>query len=186
MRGMAHAGFCPPPRSLSNQRASWIAPRARTHAHTFTQAPCVDNAREFRHSVPASPTIRMLVCMPCGGNNSGWRVRATGQWPGLVRLPRGGVGRGPGRANDAPSQLRIGSSMQPRPRAAGKSRGCDEPRPPIGHAKRSVVARVRGRAGSSPARVPLRGWGASRQLARNRFGGRLACLEVPSWVMPRA
>ena len=98
MRGMAHAGFCPPPRSLSNQRASWIAPRARTHAHTYTQAPCVDNAREFRHSVPASPTIRMLVCMPCGGNNSGWRVRATGQWPGLVRLPRGGVGRGPGRA----------------------------------------------------------------------------------------
>ena len=105
---------------------------------------------------------------------------------GRVRLPRGGVGRGPGRANDAQSQLRIGSSTQPRPRAAGNSRGCDEPRPPIGHAKRSVVARVRGRAGSSPARVPLRGWGASRQVARNKFGGRLACLEVPSWVMPRA
>ena len=29
-----------PPRSLCNQRASWIAPRARTHAHTCTQAPC--------------------------------------------------------------------------------------------------------------------------------------------------
>ena len=29
-------------------------------------------------------------------------------------------------------------------------------------------------------------WGASRQVARNKFGGRLACLEVPSWGMPRA
>ena len=95
MRHMVHAaaGFCPPhARCAINVLPGLL--RARALTYTCTQAPR-RHAREFQQSVPASPT-RMLVCMPCGENSCGWRVRATGRWPGLVRLPRRGVGRGPG------------------------------------------------------------------------------------------
>jgi len=183
MRGMAHACFCPPhARCPINGLPGLLRARAHTHTHTPRRHAWTMPASSATQCQPVQPSACLCACRAVETTVDGVSARLGS---GRVRLPRGGVGRGPGRANDAPSQLRIGSSMQPRPRAAGKSRGCD-PRPPIGHAKRSVVARVRGRAGSSPARVPLRGWGASRQVARNKFGGRLACLEVPSWGMPRA
>ena len=55
---MAHAGFCSTcttPRSLSNERASWLALRARC-------MPCGGKHR----------------WMACPGNTGGWRVRAPG------------------------------------------------------------------------------------------------------------
>ena len=145
--------------------------RAHTHTHSPRRHAWTMPASSATQCQPVQPSACLCACRAVETTVDGVSARLGS---GRVRLPRGGVGRGPGRANDALSQLRIGSSMQPRPRAAGKSRGCDEPRPPIGHAKRSVVARVRGGPDLAPAgaNLPVAGLGRitpGRQKSQSRL-----------------
>ena len=171
------------PRSLSNQRASWIAPRAhtRTHIHPGAmrgQCPRVPplSASQSNHPHACVHAVRwkqQWMAFPRDWAVAGFDSRAAGlAGARAVQMTPHHNSESEAACNRAPAQLATaGAVMSPDP---------DWPREAIRGGPGA------GRAGSSPARVPLRGWGASRQVARNKFGGRLACLEVPSWVMPRA